>query len=64
MLVLAREYLLAREKMREQDIGRLETLVADSKRSTLHHLISMGMGISQTGTSYIEGINEAVESLV
>jgi hypothetical protein len=64
MLALAKEYLSNREKMRERDIGRLETLVADYRRSTLHHLISRGSGIGEATSPYIQGIDEAVESLV
>jgi hypothetical protein len=64
MLVLATEYLQNRDGMRERDIGRLETLVADYRRSTLHHLVSRGIGLSESTTAYVEGRDERVEALL
>jgi hypothetical protein len=64
MLLLAKEYLLKREKMRERDIGRLETLVADYRRSTLSHLVSRGTGLDASTRAYIEGMEEGGESLL
>jgi hypothetical protein len=64
MLLLAKEYLQNRGNMRERDIGRLETLVADYRRSTLSHLVSRGGGLDGTKRAYIEGIEEDVESLI
>jgi hypothetical protein len=63
MLVLAKEYLQHRENLRERDIGRLEILVADYRRSTLSHLVSRGTGLDGSAGAYIEGIQERVESL-
>ena len=64
MLVLATEYLQNRAGMRERDIGRLETLVADYRCSTLHHLVSRGTGLAEPTTAYIEGLDERIEALL
>ena len=63
MLILACEYLQNREKMHERDIGRLEILVADYRRSTLSHLVSRGTGLDGSPGAYIGGMEETVESL-
>lgn len=64
MLVLAKDYLINREKMRERDIGRLETLAGDYRRSSLRHHVSRGLGVSESMTVYAQGIDERTESLL
>jgi hypothetical protein len=44
MLLLALEYLKSQDKMPQYDIGRLDALVGDYRRSSLQHLTSRGRG--------------------
>lgn len=53
MILLAKEYLTKGKEMREIDIGRLDTLVGDYRRSSLRHHISRGSGIGEPEMVYI-----------
>jgi len=59
MMVLILKYLENSKNMSERDVGRLETLVADYRRSTLNHLVSRGASLDGGMASHIEDIDEA-----
>jgi len=61
MILLAREYLLNGREMNHIDIGRLDSLVGDYRRSSLRHHISRGSGIGEPEKVYI---GERTESLI
>jgi hypothetical protein len=47
MLLLAVEYLTKGVKMKELDIGRLDALIGEYRRSSLHHYISKELGVTK-----------------
>ncbi|UCD71464.1 MAG: hypothetical protein JSW70_00315 [Syntrophobacterales bacterium] len=61
MIVLAMEYLTKKGEMEELDIGRLDSLVGEYRRSSLRHHVSRGSGIGDPGQVYI---GERTESLI
>jgi hypothetical protein len=60
MIVLAKEYLAKGEEMREVDIGRLDSLVGEYRRSSLRHYVSRGSGIDEPERVYISTRTESL----
>lgn len=60
MLVLAVEYLKEGMKMKELDIGRLDTLIGDYRRSSLRHYTSRGLGLAESTPVYLSTRNESL----
>jgi hypothetical protein len=61
MLLLAVEYLTQGIKMKELDIGRLDALLGEYRRSSLRHYISKELGITESTPLYN---NTRTESLI
>jgi len=53
MIVLAQEYLMKEQEMDHLEIGRLDSLTGDYRRSSLRHHISRGSGIGEAEKVYI-----------
>jgi hypothetical protein len=53
MIILAKEYLTRRREMEEVDIGRLDSLAGEYRRSSLRHYVSRGSGIGEPEQVYI-----------
>ncbi len=60
MIVLATEYLMKGKDMKEVDIGRLDSLVGDYRRSSLRHHVSRGSGIGYPDQVYFAGRTESL----
>lgn len=60
MILLAKEYLTKGREMKEIDIGRLDTLVGDYRRSSLRHHISRGSGIGEPANVHIGARTESL----
>ena len=61
MIMLAVEYLTKGSNMRELDIGILDALIGDYRRSSLRHYITRDLGINGLTSMYI---SERTESLI
>lgn len=60
MIVLAKEYLTKGKDMNEVDIGRLDSLVGDYRRSSLRHHVSRGSGIGDPEQVHFSGRTESL----
>jgi hypothetical protein len=60
MIVLATEYLMKGKDMNDVDIGRLDSLVGDYRRSSLRHHVSRGSGIGYPDQVYFAGRTESL----
>jgi hypothetical protein len=60
MMVLATEYLAKGKEMKEVDIGRLDSLVGEYRRSSLRHYVSRGSGIGEPEKVYISTRTESL----
>jgi hypothetical protein len=58
MIVLATEYLTKGKDMNDVDIGRLDSLVGDYRRSSLRHHVSRGSGVGYPDQVYFAGRTE------
>ena len=61
MILLAVEYLTKRNKMKDLDIGRLDALIGEYRRSSLRHYISKELGATESTPLYT---NTRTESLI
>ncbi len=60
MIVLAMEYLTKGKDMNEVDIGRLDSLVGEYRRSSLRHHVSRGTGLDEPDRVYIAARTESL----
>lgn len=60
MIMLAMEYLTKGKKMNEVDIGRLDSLVGEYRRSSLRHHVSRGTGLDEPDRIYIAARTESL----
>lgn len=60
MIVLAKEYLTKGKDMNEVDMGRLDSLVGDYRRSSLRHHVSRGSGIGDPEQVHFAGRTESL----
>ena len=60
MLMLAVEYLTKGMKMRELDIGRLDALIGEYRRSSLRHHTTKDLGTAESTPSYISTRTESL----
>ena len=61
MILLALEYLMKGKEMNDVDIGRLDSLVGEYRRSSLRHHVSRGSGLDEPDRVYI---GKRTESLI
>jgi hypothetical protein len=60
MIMLSKEYLTKGKEMNEVDIGRLDSLVGEYRRSSLRHHVSRGTGLDEPQRIYIAGRTESL----
>jgi hypothetical protein len=60
MITLAMEYLTKRKEMNAVDIGRLDSLVGEYRRSSLRHHVSRGTGLDEPDRIYIAARTESL----
>lgn len=60
MILLAKEYLTKEREMKEIDIGRLDSLAGEYRRSSLRHHVSRGSGIGGPEQVYIAKRTESL----
>ncbi|MFQ6079734.1 MAG: hypothetical protein ACE5NJ_11465, partial [Thermodesulfobacteriota bacterium] len=60
MILLATVYLTKGKEMDEVDIGRLDSLVGEYRRSSLRHHVSRGTGLDEPERVYITGRTESL----
>lgn len=60
MILLAKEYLAKGKEMKEVDIGRLDSLAGEYRRSSLRHHVSRGSGIDGPEQVYIATRTESL----
>jgi len=60
MIILAMEYLVRGRDMNEVDIGRLDSLAGEYRRSSLRHHVSRGSGLGDPEQVYISARTESL----